>query len=66
MPMLLKRGSPSEPLRQIVEMNEKRRKLEDDIRTLDSLNKSLMETEAQKDIEDYKNRRPRPNLAVSS
>ena len=51
-------------LRHIIEMDEKKRKLEDDIRTLDSLNKSLMENEARKDIEAYRNRHHR--VAIST
>jgi hypothetical protein len=43
-------------LRQIIDVNERRRKLEDYIRTVDSLNTSFMESAAQRDIEAYKNR----------
>lgn len=66
MPTLPNEEAQARLLRQIVEMNEKKRKLEDNIRTLDSLNKSLMETEARKDIEAHKNRQARSDGAISS
>ena len=40
-------------------------KLDDNIRAVDSVNKSLMETEARKDIEAYKNRQARANGAIA-
>ena len=58
MPTLPNKEAQARLLRHIIDMDEKKRKLEDDIRTLDSLNKSLMENEARKDIEAYRNRHP--------
>jgi hypothetical protein len=66
MPTLPDKEAETRLLRQIVEMNEKKRKLEDNIRILDSQNKSQMETEARKDIEAYKNRQARSNGILSS
>lgn len=61
MPTLPNGEAQARLLRQIVDINEKKRKLEDDIRTLDSQNKSLMEIAARKDIEAYRNRHHGPN-----
>jgi hypothetical protein len=66
MPTLPNKETQTSLLRQIVEMNEKKRKLEDYIRAVDSVNKSLIETEARKDIEAYKNRQARSKGAISS
>ena len=66
MPTLPNKEAQERLLRQIVDINEKKRKLEDDIRTLDSLNKSLMENEARKDIEAYRNRHHRSSVAIST
>jgi hypothetical protein len=43
-------------LREIIDLNEKRRKIEADLRTADVKNKLLIESAARKDIEAYKNR----------
>jgi len=43
-------------VRQITDVNETKRKLEDYIRTWDSANNSFMESAARRDIEAYKNR----------
>jgi hypothetical protein len=43
-------------LREIIDLNEKRRKIETDLRTADVRNKLLIESAARKDIEAYKNR----------
>lgn len=43
-------------LREIIDLNEKRRKIEEDLRTADVKNKLLIESAARKDIEAYKNR----------
>ncbi len=43
-------------VRQITDVNETKRKLEDYIRTWDSVNNSFMESAARRDIEAYKNR----------
>lgn len=56
MPALSTKEVQAEILRQIIDVNEKKRKLEDYIRAVDSLNASLMESAAQQDIEAYKNR----------
>ena len=64
MPTLPNKEAQARLLRQIMDMAEKKRKLEDDIRTLDSLNKSLMENEARKDIEAYRNRHHRGAIST--
>ena len=56
MPALSTKEVQAELLRQIIDVNEKKRKLEDYIRAVDSLNASSMESAAQQDIEAYKNR----------
>jgi len=66
MPTLPNKEAQARLLRQLVDINEKKRKLEDDLRTLDSRNKSLMEIEARKDIEAYKTRHHRSNVAIST
>ncbi|MGE5216581.1 MAG: hypothetical protein ACM3SP_06225 [Chloroflexota bacterium] len=66
MPTLPNEEAQARLLRQIVEMTEKKRNLEDKMRILDARNKSLMETEARKDIEAHKNRQARSNGAISS
>ncbi len=43
-------------LREIIDLNEKKRKIEADLRTADVRNKLLIESAARKDIEAYKNR----------
>jgi hypothetical protein len=65
MPTLPNKEVQATLLRQIFEVNEKKRKLEDYIRTVDSLNKSLMESGARKDIEAYKNRDAACRVATS-
>jgi hypothetical protein len=56
MPTLPNKEVQAMLLSQITDVNEKKRKLEDYIRAMDSLNKSFMERAAQRDIEAYKNR----------
>jgi len=43
-------------LREIIDLNEKKRKIEEDLRTADARSKLLIESAARKDIEAYKNR----------
>jgi dephospho-CoA kinase len=43
-------------LREIIEVNEKKRKLEENLRTADVRSKLLIDSAARKDIEAYKNR----------
>ena len=45
-------------LKEIYELNARKRKLEDDIRSLDAANNSIQETAALRDIEAYKSQRP--------
>jgi len=45
-------------LKEMYELNARKRKLEDDIRSLDAANNSLQETAALRDIEAYKSQRP--------
>ena len=42
--------------REIIEVNEKKRKLEENLRTADVRSKLLIDSAARKDIEAYKNR----------
>jgi hypothetical protein len=44
-------------LRELIEVNEKKRKLEENLRAADVRSKLLIESAARKDIEAYKNRR---------
>jgi len=43
-------------LRELIEVNEKKRKLEENLRAADVRSKLLIESAARKDIEAYKNR----------
>ncbi len=43
-------------LREIIEVNEKKQKLEESLRTADVQSKLLIDSAARKDIEAYKNR----------
>ena len=43
-------------LREIIEVNEKKRKLEENLRAADVRSKLLIDSAARKDIEAYKNR----------
>ena len=52
-------------LREIIEVNEKKRKLEENLRTADVRSKLLIDSAARKDIEAYKNRRGLPKLPAS-
>ena len=52
-------------LKEMYELNVRKRKLEDDIRSLDAANNSLQETAALRDIEAYKSQRP-PHAKLSS
>ena len=45
-------------LKEIYELNVRKRKLEDDIRSLDVANNSIQETAVLRDIEVYKSQRP--------
>ena len=51
--------------REIIEVNEKKRKLEENLRTADVRSKLLIDSAARKDIEAYKNRRGSPKLPTS-
>ena len=51
--------------REIIEVNEKKRKLEESLRTADVRSKLLIDSAARKDIEAYKNRRGLPKLPTS-
>lgn len=54
MPTLPNQEVQAQILRQIVEANDAKRKLEDSIKAVDSRNRSMMESAAKKDIEAYK------------
>ena len=45
-------------LAEIYELSARKKKLEDDIRNLEAVNKSLQETAALREIETYKRQRP--------
>ncbi|PYJ16393.1 MAG: hypothetical protein DME96_09875 [Verrucomicrobia bacterium] len=60
MPMSADKGPQARLLKEIYELNARRRKLEDAIRSLDAVNKSLQETAALRDIEAHKSQRPLP------
>lgn len=45
-------------LEEIYELSARKKKLEDDIRNLEAVNKSLQETAALREIETYKRQRP--------
>jgi hypothetical protein len=47
-------------LKEIYELNARRRKLEDALRSLDAMNNSLQEAAALRDIDAHKNQRPLP------
>jgi len=51
--------------REIIEVNEKKRKLEENLRTADVRSKLLIDSAARKDIEAYKNCRGLPKLPTS-
>jgi hypothetical protein len=52
-------------LREIIEVNEKKRKLEESLRTADVRSKLLIDNAARKDIEAYKNRHVVAEAATS-
>ena len=47
-------------LKESQELSARKQKLEDDIRDLDAVNKSLQEAAAVRDIKAYKSQRPQP------
>ena len=47
-------------LKESHELSARKQKLEDDIRDLDAVNKSLQEAAAARDIKAYKNQPPQP------
>ena len=60
--------SPDEELQATIlnesnELSARKQKLENDIRKLDAVNKSIQEAAAVRDIEAYKTQRPVPKLA---
>ena len=60
MPMSVDKALQARLLKEMYELNARRRKLEDAIRSLDAVNKSLQETAALRDIEAHKSQRPLP------
>jgi len=60
MPMSADKGLQARLLKEIYELNARRRKLEDAIRTLDVVNNSLQEAAALRDIDAQKSQRPLP------
>lgn len=59
----LPRDDQARLLLDIADVFERKRKLEDHIRKVDSLNNSLLESAVHEDIEAYKSRSPLPKLA---
>jgi hypothetical protein len=51
-------------LREMQDVNARKRKLEEDIRTVDAENKLLIEKAARRDIDAYRNRRDLPTKVV--
>ena len=60
MPMSVDKELQARLLKEIYELNARRRKLEDAIRTLDVVNNSLQEAAALRDIDAHKSQRPLP------
>ena len=58
MPLSTDKELQARLLKEIYELSARKQKLEDDIRNLDAVNKSVQETAALRDIEAYKNQRP--------
>jgi hypothetical protein len=56
MPTVVNKDLQERILREVVDVAEKKRKLEDYIRTVDSLNDALLESAARRDIEALRNR----------
>jgi len=58
MPMSADKGLQDRLLKEIYELNARRWKLEDAIRSLDAVNNSLQEAAALRDIDAHKSQRP--------
>jgi hypothetical protein len=56
MPTVVNKDLQERILREVVDVAEKKRKLEDYIRTVDALNNALLESAARRDIEALRNR----------
>lgn len=56
MPAMVNKDLQERILREVVDVAEKKRKLEDYIRTVDSLNDAHLESAARRDIEALRNR----------
>lgn len=56
MPTVVNKELEERILREVVDVAERKRKLEDYIRTVDSLNNALLESAARRDIEALRNR----------
>lgn len=56
MPTVVNKELEERILREVVDVAERKRKLEDYIRTVDSLNDALLESAARRDIEALRNR----------
>jgi hypothetical protein len=56
MPTVVNKEIEERILREVVDVAERKRKLEDYIRTVDSLNNALLESAARRDIEALRNR----------
>ena len=60
MPTFTDREFQARLLREIQEVNAKKRKLEEDIRTVDAVSKLLIDNAARQDIDAYRDRRHLP------
>jgi hypothetical protein len=60
MPTFADREFQARLLREIQEVNAKKRKLEEDIRTVDAVSKLLIDNAARDDIDAYRDRRHLP------
>jgi hypothetical protein len=60
MPTFADREFQARLLREIQEVNAKKRKLEEDIRTVDAVSKLLIDNAARQDIDAYRDRRHLP------
>jgi hypothetical protein len=60
MPTFADREFQARLLREVQEVNAKKRKLEEDIRTVDAVSKLLIDNAARQDIDAYRDRRHLP------
>jgi hypothetical protein len=66
MPTFTDREFQARLLREIQEVNAKKRKLEEDIRTVDAVSKLLIDNAARQDIDAYRHRRHLPSKLAAT